>query len=67
MTTLNIIQNIIRHCVEKKLSDKIKKELLYYIKLPPLLNSFNTKTSIKEKINAYNLYYKLIKDKVYKK
>ena len=51
----------------KKLSDKIKKELLYYIKLPPLLNSFNTKTSIKEKINAYNLYYKLIKDKVYKK
>ena len=62
--TFNIVQNILRECIEQDLSDKIKNKLLYYIKLPPLLNSFSIQTSIKDKKEAYSLYYKLIELKI---
>ena len=60
----NLFTNILRECIEQNLSNKTKNKLLYYIKLPPLLNSFNIQTSIKDKIQAYNLYYKLIEFKI---
>ena len=53
-----------RECIEQDLSEKTKNKLLYYIKLPPLLNSFSIQTFIKDKKQAYNLYYKLIKLKI---
>ena len=60
----NIFQNIMRECIEQDLSNKTKNKLLYYIKLPPLLNSFSIQTSIKDKKLAYYLYYKLIELKI---
>lgn len=62
----NIISMLSRECIENDLSDKIKNKLLYYIKLPPLLNSFDIQTSIKHKKEAYNLYYKLIENEINK-
>ena len=60
----NIFQNIMRECIEQDLSEKTKNKLLYYIKLPPILNSFSIQTSIKDKKQAYDLYYKLIEFKI---
>lgn len=62
--TFDIFQNIMRECIEQDLSDKTKNKLLYYIKLPPLLNSFSVQTSIKDKKTAYDLYYRLIELKI---
>ena len=67
INTSNIIQNLLRECIETNLSSEVKKTLFYYIKLPSILNAFNINTPVKQKINAYLLYYKLIKKQIYDK
>tara|TARA_Y100000741_G_scaffold63524_2_gene45306 strand:- start:2174 stop:2968 length:795 start_codon:yes stop_codon:yes gene_type:complete len=62
----NIVKVVLRGCIEQDLTDKIKNKLLYYIKLPPLLDSLDIYTSIKQKREAYNLYYKLIENEINK-
>tara|TARA_Y100000768_G_C23969325_1_gene679676 strand:+ start:825 stop:1622 length:798 start_codon:yes stop_codon:yes gene_type:complete len=61
-----IIKAMLRACMEQNLSDNITNKLLYYIKLPSLLNTVSIHTPIKQKKEAYNLYYKLIENELNK-
>lgn len=49
----------------QNVSKKKRKKFLYYIEIPSLLNSFDFTVSIKEKKEAYNLYYKIIEKHIY--
>ena len=53
-----------RQILEHKISNKIKKKYMYYIKIPSILNSFNVRTTIKEKKLAYKLYYNILINKI---
>ena len=64
--TFSIITNILRECIKHDIKDKIKNKLIYFIKLPSLLNTFSIHTPIKQKKEAYNLYYKLIENEINK-